>query len=339
MTAAWAGTISYEITCGIGPRVPRRYVGATESVVTSDDANESDSSTPLVLHAGFTRHGYVRISGVSSESTIPRVLTRPFAVVGEATIAWLIELGLVFQFFATVVAMAFKPPFRWKLILQHAEFVGVGSLFIIGLTGSFTGAIFTLETVNGLAQFNLESVVGTTVMLGVARELGPVLTALMITGRAASAMATELGTMNVTEQIDAMEVMAVDPVHYLVTPRVIASAVMVPAMSLLFVAVAFIGSYVIAVPVLSIDEGAYLSRIKEFVSPYDYMHGFYKAIAFGILLSVIGCYKGYKAGGGARGVGVATTQAVVVSSITIFVVDYVLTSLLLLKLEPAYDSR
>jgi phospholipid/cholesterol/gamma-HCH transport system permease protein len=275
----------------------------------------------------------------STQATTARplaVFVQPLVALGEATIDWLTQLGLACQFIAAVFVQIVKPPFRWKLILQQCEFVGVGSLFIIGLTGSFTGAIFTLETVNGLAQFNLENVVGTTVMLGVARELAPVLTALMVTGRVASAMATELGTMNVTEQIDAMEVMAVDPVHYLVKPRVIAAAFMVPALSIIFVAVAFAGSYIIAVPVLSIDEGAYLSRIRLYIDAYDYLHGFYKAIVFGILLSLIGCYKGYFASGGARGVGVATTQAVVVSSITIFVVDYVLTSLLI-KLETARD--
>lgn len=274
----------------------------------------------------------------SSQATTPRsqsILAQPFIAMGTMTIDWLTELGLACQFIANVFVQIFKPPFRWKLVLQQCEFVGVGSLFIIGLTGSFTGAIFTLETVNGLAQFNLENVVGTTVMLGVARELAPVLTALMVTGRVASAMATELGTMNVTEQIDAMEVMAVDPVHYLVKPRIVASAFMVPALSILFVAVAFAGSYMVAVKMLGIDEGAYLSRIRQYVDAYDYLHGFYKAIVFGILLSLIGCYKGYHASGGARGVGVATTQAVVVSSITIFVMDYLLTSLLI-RLESAH---
>lgn len=261
-------------------------------------------------------------------------ILKPITLVGEAAIRGVSEVGLVFQFFASVIIAALKPPYRIPLLLQQAEFVGVGSLFIIILTGSFTGAVFTLQTVNGLAQFNLESVVGTTVMIGVTRELGPVLTALMVTGRVASAMATELGTMRVTEQIDAMEVMAVNPVQYLVVPRVVASAVMVPALSMLFVAVAYAGSYLVAVPVMGIDEGAYLSRIRMYVMPYDVMHGFYKAIVFGILLAVVGCYKGYNATGGARGVGNATTQAVVIGSISVFVIDYVLTSILM-RFEPS----
>ena len=174
-------------------------------------------------------------------------------------------------------------------------------------------------------------------MIGVTRELAPVLTALMVTGRVASAMATELGTMRVSEQIDAMEVMAVDPMQYLVSPRVISAAIMVPALSMLFVAVAYTGAYIVAVPVMGIDEGAYLSRIREYVTSYDVLHGFYKSIVFGILLATVGCYKGFNAAGGARGVGNATTQAVVISSISVFVIDYVLTAILM-KFEPTYNG-
>ena len=278
---------------------------------------------------------------MSSSSAIDRLngnpIARPLVVLGNAAIRGLTELGLVVQFFASAVALAFRPPFRVGLLLAQMEFVGVGSLFIIMLTGTFTGAVFTLQTVNGLAQFNLESVVGTTVMIGVTRELAPVLTALMVTGRVASAMATELGTMRVTEQIDAMEVMAVNPVQYLATPRIVASAIMVPCLSMLFVSVAYAGAYIMAVPVMGIDEGAYLSRIREYVAGYDVMHGFYKSIILGILLATVGCYKGYNAAGGARGVGVATTQAVVISSISVFIIDYVL-SALLMKFEPAYNA-
>ncbi len=278
---------------------------------------------------------------MSSSSALDRLNENPFVKpivgLGNATIRGLTELGLVVQFFASAVMLAFRPPYRLPLLLTQMEFVGVGSLFIIMLTGTFTGAVFTLQTVNGLAQFNLESVVGTTVMIGVTRELAPVLTALMVTGRVASAMATELGTMRVTEQIDAMEVMAVNPVQYLATPRIVASAIMVPCLSMLFVAVAYAGAYIMAVPVLGIDEGAYISRIREYVASYDVMHGFYKSIILGILLATVGCYKGYNAAGGARGVGVATTQAVVISSISVFIIDYVL-SALLMKFEPAYNA-
>jgi len=168
------------------------------------------------------------------------------------------------------------------------------------------------------------------VLLAVARELAPVLTSLMVTGRVGSAMATELGTMRVTEQIDAMEVMAVDPINYLVVPRVIAGAVMVPCLSVIFLVVATIGSVLVGVGILGIDEGAYMARIEWFLDPFDFTHGLYKAIFFGLILALVGCYKGYNANGGARGVGMATTQAVVIGSISVFVFDYILTSILLI---------
>ncbi|MBN1962367.1 MAG: ABC transporter permease [Deltaproteobacteria bacterium] len=240
------------------------------------------------------------------------------------------ELGAMAQLMAQALLMAFRSPLRLRLIFQQAEFVGVGSIFIIVLTGFFTGAVFTLQSVTGLARVGMESLVGSMVMLAVARELGPVLTALMVTGRVSSAMATELGTMRVTEQIDALEVMAIDPVKYLISPRIIAGAVMVPALTLIFTMVAGIGSYLVAVVMMGIDEGAYLSRIEWYLDPYDFRQGFLKSIAFGLVITLVGCYKGYNASGGARGVGEATTKAVVIGSIAIFLLNYVLTSFLLL---------
>ena len=251
-------------------------------------------------------------------------------VVGKLTLAFFTEVGLVTTFFARVVVTATHPPYRFRLLFLQAEFVGVGSIFIVLLTGFFTGAVFTLQSATAFARVGMESMVGSTVLLAVARELAPVLSSLMITGRVGSAMATELGTMRVTEQIDAMEVLAVDPINYLVVPRVFASAVMVPCLSIIFLVVATIGSYIVGVGVLGIDEGAFMSRIEWFLDPFDFTHGLYKAIVFGVVLSLIGCYKGYNASGGARGVGMATTQAVVIGSISIFVLDYVLTSILLI---------
>jgi len=198
------------------------------------------------------------------------------------------------------------------------------------LTGTFTGAVFTLQTITGLQRVGMENVVGSTVMLAVSRELAPVLTSLMVTGRVGSAMATELGTMRVTEQIDAMEVMAIDPIKYLVVPRIIAGSIMVPALSVLFCVVAGLGSFAVAVLMMGLDEGAFFARIEWLLDPYDFMHGMIKSVFFGVLIALIGCYRGFHAGGGARGVGNATTQAVVIGSISIFVLDYILTSILLL---------
>jgi len=251
------------------------------------------------------------------------------ATLGNLVMAGFSEIGLVAQFFARICIAATRPRYRPRLILEQMEFVGVGSMFIILLTGIFTGAVFTLQSVQALERVGMESMVGSMVLLAVARELSPVLTSLMVTGRVGSAFATELGTMRVTEQLDAMEVMAVDPVKYLVVPRVIASAIMVPTLSLIFNGVAFIGSYIVAVGVLGIDEGAFTARIQWNLDPFDFTHGLYKSIFFGIVIALVGCYKGYHAKGGARGVGMATTQAVVIGSISIFVLDYILTTILL----------
>ena len=249
---------------------------------------------------------------------------------GEKAIAFFTELGNMAIFLVRVFALALKPPYRFKLLLEQMEFVGVGSLFIVLLTGTFTGAVFTLQTITGLQRVGMENVVGSTVMLAVSRELAPVLTSLMVTGRVGSAMATELGTMRVSEQIDAMEVMAVDPIKYLVVPRILAGSIMVPALSVLFCVVAGIGSYSVAVLMMGLDEGAFFARIEWLLDPYDFMHGMIKSVFFGVLIALIGCYRGFYASGGARGVGNATTQAVVIGSISIFVLDYILTTILLI---------
>ncbi len=255
--------------------------------------------------------------------------TKPVEQLGDWFIGLLMSLGEFAKFTAHAVWLMVRHPWRFRLFMRQAEFVGAGSMFIVVLTGIFTGAVFTLQTVNALQRVGMESMVGTTVVLAVARELGPVLTALMVTGRVGSSMATELGTMRVTEQIDAMEVMAVDPIRYLVIPRLIACLLMVPALTLIFDAVAAMGSYAVAIGLLDIDQGSYLSRIEWYVDPADVVHGVYKAIVFGGFMALVGCYKGYHAEGGARGVGVATTQAVVIGSIGVFMLDYMLTSVLL----------
>ena len=242
--------------------------------------------------------------------------------IGRLFVRGLVETGAMVVFLGQATAALFRRPLRLVQLMAQAEFVGVGSIFIILLTGTFTGAVFTLQVASGLARVNMDSMVGSMVMLAVARELGPVLTALMVTGRVASAMATELGTMRVTEQIDAMEVMAVDPVQYLVSPRVLAGAVMVPALTLIFCLVAGVGSYFVAVHMLGIDEGAYMSRIQWLVDPYDFYQGITKSVIFGLVITLVGCYKGYNASGGAKGVGTATTQAMVSSALGIFILDY-----------------
>ena len=228
---------------------------------------------------------------------------------------------------------ACRPPYRLSLILQQAEFVGFGSLFIVSLTGLFTGAVFTLQSVYALSKVGMESMVGSTVWLATSRELGPVLASLMVCGRVGSAMATELGTMRVSEQIDAMEVMAVDPLQYLVVPRLWAGLLMMPCMCIIFDAVAAMGSFVVAVWMMGIDEGAYIARIGYFVNLGDFLQGMCKSAVFGLAITLIGCFKGFHAAGGARGVGQATTQTVVVGSIAVFLIDYVMTTIFLQQMS------
>lgn len=219
-----------------------------------------------------------------------------------------------------------RPPYRFRLLFQAMEFVGVGSLFIVLLTGLFTGAVFALQGAVAFRLFNAESLVGSTVALSLARELSPVLTGLMVTGRAGSGIATELGTMRVTEQIDALYTMAVNPVQYLIVPRFIAGLIMVPVLSVLFTMVGMLGAYFVGVVLLHIDQGIFIGKTRWFVDPADLSIGLIKAFFFGGILTMVGCYKGYYASGGARGVGVATTQAVVYGSVLILVADYFLTA-------------
>lgn len=206
------------------------------------------------------------------------------------------------------------------------EFVGVKSTGIIALTAFFSGAVFALQIGKVYALFNMESMVGATVGLSLTREIGPVFAALMVTARACSSMAAEIGTMRVTEQLDALEVMAVDPVQYLVVPRVWASTIMVPLLTVLFNFVGIVGAYLVGVYILHISEGLLLSKLYFYVDADDLISGMVKAAFFGFFIAVISCYEGYKTSGGAQGVGRQTTRAVVVSSVCVLVMDYFLTS-------------
>ena len=229
---------------------------------------------------------------------------------------------------AETVMWSLRPPYRIRQFFNAMEFVGVGSLFIVILTGVFTGAVFALQGAGAFRLFNAESLVGPTVGLSLARELSPVLTGLMVTGRAGSGIATELGTMRVTEQIDALYTMAVNPVQYLVVPRVVAGLIMVPVLSVLFTLVGMGGCYFVGVVLLGIDPGTFIAKVQWFVDPRDITNGLIKACVFGGILTMVGCYKGFHASGGARGVGIATTQSVVVSSVLILISDYFLTAMM-----------
>ncbi len=223
---------------------------------------------------------------------------------------------------------AFTPPLKLKNLFKQMEFVGVQSLFVVILTGSFTGMVLALQGYNALKRFGAESLVGPTVALSMARELGPVLTGLMVTGRAGSAMATELGTMRVTEQIDAIETMAVNPLKYLVVPRVLSGILMFPVLTVVTSFVGVVGGYLIGVKMLGINPGVYIGRTIDFVNIEDIFSGLAKSVVFGLITTLVACYYGYNAKGGAEGVGKAATGSVVTGCVMILVSDYIISSLM-----------
>ena len=222
-----------------------------------------------------------------------------------------------------------RPPYRLREFVLAMEFVGVQSTFIVGLTGCFSGMVLALQTTHSLRAFNAEGRVGGIVAVSLAREIAPVFSAIMVTARAGSATAAELGNMRVTDQIDAIATMGVSPVQYLLSPRLLASVLMVPLLCVLYASVGLAGAYLVSVRWLGGDHGVFLQSIRDFASPRDLQMGLVKAAVFGFVIAAISCRHGYFASGGARGVGVATTRAVVESCVTLLVVNYVLTQLLL----------
>lgn len=250
-------------------------------------------------------------------TAVGRTLPRFFEEAGKLIILLIKTMGLMV-----------RPPFRLKLLFKQMEFVGVQSTFIVALTGTFTGMVFALQSSYAFKLLNAEALIAPAVGLSLTRELAPVLTGLMVTGRVGSAMAAELGTMRVTEQIDALFTMAVDPIKYLVVPRVLAGIIMVPLLAVLFNFVGNLGSYFVGVTMLELNPERYISDIIYMVDLQDLYHGLIKAGFFGLLITLIGCSRGFYTTGGAEGVGRAATQAVVLSSVLILVSDYFLTSVL-----------
>src|SRR5512138_1277710 len=235
------------------------------------------------------------------------------------------DFGRMILFAVEAAAWALRPPFRLDLIVAQMAFIGVGSAFIVGATGLSAGMVFALQMNYALKQFAAEGYVGGSVAFSLARELAPVFTALMVTGRAGSAISTELGTMRVTEQIDAMESMAVNPIQYLVVPRIIAAVLMFPVLTMVFNVIGYGGGFVMGVFVARIPIGPFVEHTREFMEPSDILHGLFKALIFGFIVAVITTWRGYAATGGARGVGEGTTRGVVASSIAVLLADYVIT--------------
>ena len=263
-----------------------------------------------------------------SSSSIPRWIDAPVARLGS----WFLDkLGAVQQVgLATVQLLQafgwlFRRPFRWHLFFKQMEFVGNRSLGMVLLTGLFTGMVITFQLYRTLRDFGSESIVGGVVAVAMARELGPVLSALMINARAGSAIAAEIGSMRVTEQIDALHALGVSPIQYLFTPRIIAGLLMTPLLTIIANIVGVAGGYLVGVGLLGVDGGLFLANVYNFVTVSDLAQGLCKAAVFGLLLTHVGAFKGYNTSGGAEGVGRATTEAVVVSAVGILFADYLIT--------------
>lgn len=237
-------------------------------------------------------------------------------------------MGQIMLLFLSAVYWLLRPPYRWPLFLRQMEFIGFHSIFVVSLTGLFTGMVLALQTYYAFSMFSAETLVGATVALSMTRELGPVITALMVTGRAGSSMAAELGTMRVTEQVDALTVMAISPVQYLVVPRILAAIVVLPLLTVISDFIGVVGGYVVGVKLLGINSAMFMNKIYDFLEVADILNGLTKAAVFGLLLALIGCYKGFYTSGGAEGVGRATTQAVVLASVLILMSDYVMTAIM-----------
>jgi phospholipid/cholesterol/gamma-HCH transport system permease protein len=248
--------------------------------------------------------------------------------VGRMSYRLLVEAGQMVMMLVSAITWLPRPPLKLPLIFKQMEFVGVKSTTVVMLTGASTGAVLALQTYYGFSKFNAETMVGAIVTLSMARELGPVLTALMVTARAGSGMATELGTMRVTEQIDALEVMAANPIKHLVVPRLVAGVLMLPILTVISVFVGVFGGYMIGVELLHINPGLFMSKVYEIVELSDLLNGLVKSACFGLILSLVGCYKGFATTGGAEGVGRAATEAVVLASVLILISDYFLTALM-----------
>ena len=238
------------------------------------------------------------------------------------------SLGRFGAFLGQALAAILTPPFKFRAFIDRLHYIGYRSLLIIVLTGGFTGMVLGLQMYLTLVRFGSEAYLGPAVALSLTRELGPVLAALMVTGRAGSALTAEIGIMRITEQIDALTVMALNPLRYLVAPSILAGLVTFPLMTAIFDVVGIFGGYLVGVELLGLSQGTYFGEMQSFVDMQDIMTGFWKSLSFGVVVTWVCTYKGFNVGHGAEGVAKATTDAVVLSSVLILVWDYFMGSVL-----------
>lgn len=255
-------------------------------------------------------------------------MVNPLQPIGALVLGFMATVGRLMLFTGSAVSHCVRPPFYLRSVGRQMVEIGYYSLPVVGLTAIFSGMVLALQSYTGFARFSAEGAIANVVVVAITRELGPVLAGLMVAGRIGASMAAEIGTMRVTEQIDALEVMATDPVHYLMVPRVWATAITLPMLIVLGDIVGIIGGYLVAVVLMGANPVSYVENTFRYMDLTDLFSGLIKAAVFGLLIAVIGCQKGYFTTGGAEGVGRSTTQAVVLASISILISDFFLTKLL-----------
>lgn len=254
-------------------------------------------------------------------------LLSPVAALGRMTLGMLASFGRVAIFAADVVSHILRPPFYPREFLQALMQIGWFSLPVVGMTALFTGGALALQIYAGGARFSAEAVVPAIVAIGMARELGPVLGGLMVAARVASSIAAEIGTMKVTEQIDALVTLSTNPLKYLAVPRVVAATLAVPVLVAVGDSIGIMGGWIVGVQRLGFNSAAYIKNTVDFLEMWDITSGLLKGAAFGFLVALMGCYHGMNSGRGAQGVGKATKSAVVSASVLIFAANYLLTEL------------
>lgn len=251
-----------------------------------------------------------------------------FSYIGSFLMQLCITMGALVLFLLDIIKTLFTTRLKLHKTLVQIEEIGVNSWIIAILTGVFAGAVLALQSYIGFKRYGGQEFVGPVVALSMARELGPVITGLMVTGRAGSAIAAEIGTMRITEQIDALQTLSINPLQYLVIPRMVAGTIIMPFLTIFSMMFGVLGGYFIAVYVLDLNSEQFIHGIKKYLEFSDIRSGLIKAAWFGFVLTLVGCFKGYTASGGARGVGVATTQSVVMGSILLILANYFLTAIL-----------
>ena len=247
--------------------------------------------------------------------------------IGHVVLGFLATTGRLTAFTISGVSHCFRPPFYLRIVGRQMVEIGYYSLPVVGLTAIFAGMVLALQSYTGFARFSAEGAIANVVVLSITRELGPVLAGLMVAGRIGAAMAAEIGTMRVTEQIDALTTLSTNPMKYLVAPRLIAGTTMLPLLVFVADVIGVFGGYLVATVKLGFNPANYIQNTWEFLEIHDLVSGLVKAAVFGFLVTLMGCYHGYHSKGGAQGVGQATTNAVVSASILILSFDYILTEI------------